>query len=78
MTTASPCISVCQMDETTHWCRGCYRTIHEIMVWGQSDETLKQCIMQELPLRHAQAAFPEAAFNPVFNPAVEAQLRQAP
>ncbi len=61
------------MDETTLWCRGCYRTITEIMVWGQSDEVMKQSIMQELPWRHAQAAFPEAAFNPAF----DAQLKEA-
>jgi uncharacterized protein len=54
------------MDEPTGWCRGCYRTIHEIMVWGQCDEAVRQSIMQELPLRHAQAAFAEAAFNPSF------------
>jgi uncharacterized protein len=55
------------MDEATHWCRGCYRTIHEIMVWGQSDEAIKQSIMRELPLRHAQVKFPEAAFNAAFD-----------
>ncbi len=30
---ASPCISVCQLDDRTGWCIGCYRTIDEIRDW---------------------------------------------
>ena len=30
---ASPCISVCQMDDATGWCLGCKRTIDEIRDW---------------------------------------------
>lgn len=39
----SPCISVCQMDEQTGLCRGCYRTLDEIADWGRltDDERLK-------------------------------------
>lgn len=51
------------MDSTTGWCKGCYRTIDEIMAWGQGSEALKQKIWQELPTRHAQAAFAEAKLN---------------
>jgi predicted Fe-S protein YdhL (DUF1289 family) len=29
----SPCISVCQIDDRTGWCLGCYRTIDEIRDW---------------------------------------------
>jgi uncharacterized protein len=60
---ASPCISVCQMDASTGWCRGCYRTIEEIIQWGQASEADKLSIWQALPQRHQQAAFPEAQFN---------------
>jgi uncharacterized protein len=63
MSTPSPCISFCQMDAPTGWCRGCYRTIEEIMRWGQGSEAEKQAVWQALPLRHAQAAFPEALLN---------------
>lgn len=31
----SPCISVCQMDEQTGLCRGCYRTLDEIADWAR-------------------------------------------
>ncbi len=29
----SPCINVCQMNETTGFCHGCYRTNAEIQGW---------------------------------------------
>ncbi len=32
---ASPCIGVCQMNETTRQCLGCYRTIEEIKDWPE-------------------------------------------
>lgn len=72
MATASPCISVCQMDSTTGWCKGCYRTIDEIMAWGQGSEALKQAVWQALPERHAQANFPEAQLNPSLMKAISA------
>jgi len=28
----SPCINICSLDERGY-CRGCYRTIHEIAAW---------------------------------------------
>jgi uncharacterized protein len=51
------------MDTRTGWCRGCYRTIDEIVRWGQAHETDKQIIWNVLPQRHQQAGFPEAQFN---------------
>ncbi len=32
---ASPCISVCQMDEQIGLCIGCFRTIEEIAFWSR-------------------------------------------
>lgn len=29
----SPCISVCDMDERTGYCKGCFRTLEEIERW---------------------------------------------
>jgi predicted Fe-S protein YdhL (DUF1289 family) len=40
----SPCISICQMDETTGWCEGCQRTIDEIMDWSVAPEAKKRQI----------------------------------
>ncbi len=51
------------MDAATGWCRGCYRTIDEIMAWGQGSVAYQQAVWQTLPQRHARAAFPEAELN---------------
>ena len=40
----SPCISICQMEETTGWCKGCQRTIDEIIDWGIAAEAKKRQI----------------------------------
>jgi uncharacterized protein len=63
MPTPSPCISVCQMDESTGWCRGCYRTIDEIIRWSQAGEGEKQAIWQALPARYVKQPFAEAQLN---------------
>jgi uncharacterized protein len=51
------------MDQATRWCRGCYRTIDEIIAWGQGSEAFKHGIWQQLHQRHATAQFPEAQRN---------------
>lgn len=51
------------MDATTGWCMGCYRTIDEIIAWGQGSEAYKAQVWQALPKRHAQSAFPQALLN---------------
>lgn len=39
LSTASPCISLCQMDADTGLCKGCFRTIKEITDWsGMPDD----------------------------------------
>lgn len=32
-TIASPCIAVCQIDEATGYCLGCFRSLDEIREW---------------------------------------------
>jgi uncharacterized protein len=53
------------MDASTGWCKGCYRTIEEIIAWGQGSESYKQAVWHALPARHTQAKFPEAQLNRV-------------
>ncbi len=54
------------MDAQTGYCKGCYRTIDEIVAWGQADESVKQVVWQQLEQRHAKLQFPEAALNAAF------------
>lgn len=51
---ASPCINVCQMDETTGWCAGCLRTLDEIACWSLLDDLEKQAVCNELEERRVQ------------------------
>jgi len=43
----SPCISICEIDENTGWCLGCFRTRPEIARWqGLNDEQKHQLLEQ--------------------------------
>ena len=50
-TIASPCVSVCRMDERTGWCEGCLRTIDEIAAWSVMDSAGKRAVWKLLPQR---------------------------
>ena len=47
----SPCTGVCQMDEASGYCRGCLRTIDEIIDWSLASEERKRDIWLALPAR---------------------------
>ena len=51
MDAASPCISVCRLDDATGWCIGCNRTLQEIAAWRDMDETAKARVLAALRLR---------------------------
>ncbi|HET8830586.1 MAG TPA: DUF1289 domain-containing protein, partial [Casimicrobiaceae bacterium] len=38
---ASPCISVCRIDDATALCVGCLRTLDEIAAWGTLDNAAR-------------------------------------
>ena len=57
------------MDAASGYCKGCYRTIEEIMVWGQAGDKAKQAVWQQLNQRHQELQFPEAAHNMAFQEA---------
>ena len=52
-TVASPCISVCAIDEPTGLCAGCYRTLPEIAAWIDLSPPARRAIIEELPQRRA-------------------------
>jgi uncharacterized protein len=58
---ASPCISVCRMDEGKGWCVGCWRTLDEIAVWSLLDDGEKREVWVELDRRRLQARRDRAA-----------------
>jgi predicted Fe-S protein YdhL (DUF1289 family) len=52
---ASPCISVCQMDNKTGYCIGCLRTIDEIRDWIISTPDERHLILARIAERKAAA-----------------------
>jgi predicted Fe-S protein YdhL (DUF1289 family) len=52
----SPCINVCQMDEASGWCKGCLRTIDEIVVWSRLSDAQRAAVLGQLPQRRAARA----------------------
>ena len=51
----SPCISLCQID-AAGLCRGCFRTLEEIAVWGSVGEDDKRLIWHALLARQRSVA----------------------
>ncbi|WP_346898128.1 DUF1289 domain-containing protein [uncultured Roseibium sp.] len=47
----SPCTKVCQIDQQTKLCLGCYRTLDEIATWGGMTSGDRERVMAELDLR---------------------------
>lgn len=51
--TASPCISVCRMNEASGLCEGCLRTLDEIAVWSLLEAAEREGVWQQLDERRA-------------------------
>jgi uncharacterized protein len=58
---ASPCISVCRIDEATGWCAGCLRTLDEIAAWGSLDDDDRRAVWTEIARRASLLASKEEA-----------------
>lgn len=52
----TPCIGVCQLDETTGLCLGCARTADEVAAWQEAENGYKLRVWDELPPRRAEMA----------------------
>ncbi len=66
---ASPCVSICRMDEAHGLCEGCLRTIDEIAVWSLLDDAEKRAVIALLPRRRlewrrSRPATPDAEGRP--------------
>jgi hypothetical protein len=55
---ASPCISVCEMDAATGYCRGCFRTLDEIAGWIAFSDVEKRAVIASLRARRDLARSP--------------------
>jgi uncharacterized protein len=50
----SPCVLICQIDDTTGYCYGCGRTRAEISDWIGLGDAKRRAVMETLPGRLAQ------------------------
>jgi len=53
----SPCINVCEMDKASGLCRGCMRTIDEIVAWGSASDDYKRAVWKEIRRRESELDF---------------------
>jgi predicted Fe-S protein YdhL (DUF1289 family) len=51
----SPCITVCQVDDATGCCIGCYRSIDEIREWPILSADEKRTVLARIAERKADA-----------------------
>lgn len=51
----SPCVSVCELDSATGFCKGCWRTIDEIGQWSALDNPGKIAVLERLRERRRAA-----------------------
>ena len=51
---SSPCIGVCNMDDLTGLCQGCYRTLDEIQQWWDLDKHQQKEVIHKATQREAQ------------------------
>ncbi len=49
----SPCTGICQMDASTGLCKGCLRTLDEIIDWGVAPESKKREVWHAILARRA-------------------------
>lgn len=49
----SPCVSVCEMDEASASCKGCFRTLDEIAVWSILDDAEKHAVWVAIEARQS-------------------------
>ena len=56
-TVASPCISLCQIDAPTSLCKGCWRTLDEIVAWGTMPDDGKRQVWAQIEQRRVQVVF---------------------
>lgn len=51
----SPCVSVCELDDATGFCKGCWRTIDEIGRWSALDNADRIAVLERLRDRRRAA-----------------------
>lgn len=56
----SPCTRICAVDQSTGYCTGCFRTLHEISYWVSYTPQERLRIMAFVEARRAAYAGPKS------------------
>ena len=51
----TPCVQVCEIEDTSGLCKGCNRTLAEVAVWGTLTAAMRRQIIEQLPRRRGGA-----------------------
>ena len=54
----SPCVSVCEIDRQTGYCRGCLRSSREIAGWRDLDHDARLALLETLRDRRREIGLP--------------------
>ncbi|EFO30460.1 YbaK/prolyl-tRNA synthetase associated region [Roseibium sp. TrichSKD4] len=52
----SPCIKLCQIDQATRLCQGCFRSLDEIAGWSRMSDAERSAVMAVLDERRLVSA----------------------
>ncbi len=52
----SPCVSICELDERSGSCKGCYRTLQEIAAWSALADAEKLVVWAHIEARQTAVA----------------------
>ena len=52
----SPCVDICEVDDATRLCIGCWRSLAEIAAWGAMSEEDRRRVMGALSGRRVAGA----------------------
>jgi len=55
----SPCISNCGIEASSGFCKGCWRTLDEIIAWKTSTEECKRIVWQSIHIRRQEGSSSE-------------------
>ena len=53
----SPCVSLCEMAPDNGLCRGCMRTLDEIVAWGSASDEFKREVWAQIRRRESEMEF---------------------
>ena len=58
----SPCVNICDLDQTGEWCMGCGRSLDEIAGWASASDEERRAVI-EMSAERLRHRIPGAKFD---------------